>query len=146
MNDWQQSFARKLEGVRSAARDQFESLADEHVRPVFDEMEAFTQSQGLHPDALVNQPGSRSFRFAATEGTYVLCHFRSFGLDECEAVAEFCVPGGDKPAALRQRVRMADLDDRWARSVFQHALDRFADALLRAVSERAELNLELAEA
>jgi len=146
MNDWQQSFARKLEGVRSATRDQFESLAGEYVLPAYEEMEAFAEGQGLHPDALSDEPGSRSFRFAATEGTYVLFHFSSFGLEECEASAEFCVPCANKPAAMHERVRMADLDAGWTRGFFQQALDRFADALLRSMNERAEHNMELAEA
>lgn len=146
MNDWQQGFAQKLEGVRNATRDRFEGLAHEHILPAYEEMEAFTEGQGLHPDALSDQPGNRSFRFAATEGTYVLFHFRSFGLEECEASAEFCVPCADKPAAMHQRVRMADLDSGWARGFFQQALDGFADALLRSMSERAEYNRELVEA
>ncbi len=146
MNDWQQRFAQKLEGVRNAARDQFEGLTHEHILPAYEELEAFTEGQGLHPDALCDLPGNRSFRFAATEGTYVLCHFRSFGLEECEASAEFCVPCPDKPAAMHQRVRMANLDLAWARAFFQQALDGFADALLRSMNERAEHNLELVEA
>ena len=109
-------------------------------------MEAFIENQGLHPEALEDQPGSRAFRFAASESTYVLFHFSSFRLEECKASAEFCVSCADKPAALHKRVRMADLDARWARGFFQQALDRFADALLRAMNERAERNVELAEA
>ena len=146
MNEWQQSFARKLEGVRNATCDQFESIAGAHVWPAYEEMGAFTEGQGLHPDALEGQPGRRSFRFAATEGTYVLFQFQSCGLEECKASAEFCVPCADKPAALHERVRMADLDAQWARGFFQQALDRFADAHLRAMNERAERNAELAEA
>ncbi len=129
MNDWQTQFARKLETVRTAARDHFEQVAEQRLTPTYEEFRKFTTQQGLRSTAPLSKKGVRTFNFTFSENAYVLLTFHLDGLQHCKFLGEFCVPNLGKLAPSSERLAFGDLDATRARTVFEHSLDRFLDAL-----------------
>jgi hypothetical protein len=83
--------------------------------------------------------GRRSYKFELAENVYLLMIFRSLGVGEFEARCESFVPGAE-PAFRKSVVRIADVDEDWAREHFQKSLDAFLDLLANETSKQpAEL-------
>jgi hypothetical protein len=64
--------------------------------------------------------------------------FHLDGLQHCKFLAEFFVPNLGKLPPVSERLVFGDIDGTQAHRVFEHALDRFLDALLEALGGHQE--------
>ncbi len=133
MTEWQTKFVRKMETVRKTASDYFEQVAEQTLMPTYEELREFTGQQGLQSTAPLSNKGARTFKFTLSENAYVLLTFHLDGLQHCKFLGEFCVPNLGKLPPASERLVLGDLDGPQAHRVFEHALDRFLDALVEAL-------------
>ena len=133
MTEWQTEFSRKLKTVRKTASDHFERVADQTLTPTYEEFRKFTAQHELESTAPLSKRGVRTFRFTLSENAYVLLAFHLDGLQHCKFLGEFCVPNLGKLPPSSERLVLGDLDGPQAHRVFEHALDRFLDALVEAL-------------
>ncbi len=136
MTEWQTEFARKLKTVRKTASDHFERVADQTITPTYEEFRKFTAQQELESTAPLSKRGVRTFRFALSENAYVLLAFHLDGVQHCKFLGEFCVPNLGKLPPASERLVLGD--EPQVRRVFEHALDRFLDALVEALGGHEE--------
>lgn len=135
MNEWQNRFTLKLETVRTATRDRFETIADETLTPIFDEFSNFARKHQFRATAPLGKTGIRTYKFALTENAYVLMTFRHAGFKQCDAETEFFVPGCDKLPSITKTAGLSEFDARWCRQIFEQALDRFLDSVTESLGE-----------
>ncbi len=141
MADWQQSFAKRLGGLREEWNRAFTEVVDEEIVPAFRQMESFLTNNGFSISTPRSEGGVRSFKFALGEDVYTIVSFRLRGPLELEASDEVFAGGTKDANARRESVPIRSVDAGWAQRQFQAALDRFVAALeaasLEAVAEYA---------
>ncbi len=135
MNEWQHRFTQKLEIVRTATRDRFETIADSTLTPIFDEFSNFARKHQFRATAPLGKTGIRTYKFALTENAYVLMSFRHTAFKQCDAETEFFVPGCDKLSSITKTAGLSEFDARWCRQIFEQALDRFLDSVTESLGE-----------
>jgi hypothetical protein len=138
MNEWQERFVQKLETARSAACDRFEQMADETLAPTFEEFSAFTREHYIRATAPLTKPGIRTYKFAITENAYLLMTFRHVGFEQCDAQAEFFVPGRTALPSTSETVGLSEFDAQSCRRAFQQALDHFLEATIDSMGKPKE--------
>lgn len=138
MTEWQTKFTQKLETVRKTSSDYFEQIVEQTLMPTYEEFREFTAQHGLQSAAPLSNKGARTFKFTLSENAYVLLTFHLDGLQHCKFLAEFCVPNLGKLPPVSERLVFGDIDGTQAHRVFEHALDRFLDALLEALGGHQE--------
>ncbi|MGD2111202.1 MAG: hypothetical protein PVI86_17635 [Phycisphaerae bacterium] len=139
MNDWQKRFARKLETVQSAARDQFEEKADALLTPIFKEFAEFVRQYVVQATTPLTDFGIRTFRFAMSEDVYLLMTFRHMGFEQCEGQVEYFLPGSHSIPETRETVTLSEVNANWCRRIFEKALDQFLDTLIDSMGGVKEL-------
>jgi len=138
VDNWKQSFLKKLDQAQKQCARRFEKAMDEHVVPVFEDLAEFVGSNGFTVSTPMRETGRRSFKFELAENVYVLFIFRFFGVAELELRREIFVPGCE-PLLTKSVARVMDINKDWARKRFQTGLDDLLDRLVtQAESTRKE--------
>lgn len=132
MNDWEQTFLRKLEEGKRLWQCKFEQFATDCVKPVFEQMQSFTAGQGISAVSPETEDGSRRYKFGLTENGYLLITFRLHGFEEIEIAQEIVVPGAGSPISTTKRSRLADATEAWVEQHFQAGLSRFITRFVEA--------------
>ena len=127
MDNWKQTFARKMEQFREQSVAGFNRFADEVLENLFKTVSEFVDQWNFQTSTLRPNEGQRSFKFALTEEDYVLIHFRLKGIDALEYEYEYCMSGKGNIAGQRNSTRLQNANQLWAESCFQIALDDFID-------------------
>ncbi len=138
MNNWQTEFTRKLDTVRAVASQHFEQVAEQTLTPTYEEFRRFATQEGLRSTAPLSKKGVRTFNFTFSENAYVLLTFHLDGLQHCKFLGEFCVPNLGKLPEVTERLAFGDIDTTQVSRVFEHALDRFLDALVESLKGKRE--------
>lgn len=127
MNDWQQSFARKMDTLREQYVRCYQEKVVEIIEPAFERLAEFLNQ--WHFRAVVPQarPGLHSYKFALTEDGYVLIGFRLTGIDQIDCAYECCLPGQGHIGGDSLKIALADIDAPWADTCFQTALEDFVE-------------------
>ena len=128
METWQKSFLDKLGKAQTQWLNGFEDTLDSMIGPVFDDMSAFVRDNGFRVTTPLSDAGRRSYKFELAENAYLLMIFKFTGVGEFELRCESFVPSSE-PVLSKAMVRVADIDEEWARKQFQQALDNFVEAL-----------------
>ena len=131
MNQWQQSFAKRVEVLRDSAVARFERFAEDVIVGVYEEYSGFTAQHEFRPSAPPPQRGVRFYKFALSEDAYVLLFFRARGLDAVEFDYECSAPGRGCANGEKVSVSVAEAGRGWVERRFQTALDH----LVAQVSE-----------
>ncbi len=127
-SNWKKNFSDKIKQVHSQWAQQFETVIDEHISPVFDEFSEFVSSHDFKTSTPMQEPGRRSFKFEIAENAYLLMIFRTQGVGEFQLGVEVFAPGVE-PQSAKQTERLSDVTKAWAREQFQDALDAFVTKL-----------------
>jgi len=135
MNQWQQSFAKRVDALRETAVKKFEHLADEVLAGAYEEYAAFTAQHELHPSAPQPQSGTRFYKFALSEDAYVLLFFRARGLDAVECEYECSVPGKGCTNSDKVSTPVAEATRAWVERRFQTALDDLVNQVAAASAD-----------
>lgn len=136
-NEWQKRFLKKLNTVKQAWSQRFDSFADKCVAPAFEEFERFALDNGMEVTTPQCDPPVRLFKFALIENGYALITFRPRGLEGVEALFEVVAPGQEKPQRDGCRTRLSDADRRWVRERFEQGLDALVSQFEAACGEKA---------
>ncbi len=128
MEQWKQTFVKKLTDAQSRWAAQFDEVMDNAVNPVFHELAEFLQQNNFTAAIPVQEPGRRSFKFELAEDAYLLLIFRSRAVGEFELTRQSFVLGGE-PKIRKTTERISSVDEHWARNEFQTALDGFIERL-----------------
>jgi hypothetical protein len=123
MNQWQQSFAKRVEVLRESAVAKFERFAEDVVSGVYEEYAAFTGKYEFRPSAPPPQRGVRFYKFSLSEDAYVLLFFRARGLDAVECDYECSSPGHGCSNGEKVSAAVAEAGRGWVERRFQTALD-----------------------
>lgn len=126
-NDWQESFLRDLDELRSHWVQKFDEVAARCILPVYEEMADFLGKNGLKCSAPLTNKDRRAFRFEFAENAYLLLTFTHDGIEDLLLKVEYFVPGGD-PGDYDVRAPLKDLNEDWARDQMQRAMDAFVRA------------------
>ena len=127
-NQWRQTFANRLDGLRSQWVDDFKRRLDSEVEPAFDELAGFVREHGFQTSSPLNQPERRSFKFELNENAFVLLTLSHESMGDVSLRCEYFAPGA-QPGDLVHRAPLQDVDRDWATSRFQEALDAFVTAM-----------------
>ncbi len=125
MNDWQQSFARKMETLREQSARRYQEQVNEIVQPAFERLTEFLSQWHFQASAPQARAGLHSYKFALTEDGYVLISFRLTGIDQMECAYECYLPGQGHIGGDRFCTGFEDINASWADICFQTALDDF---------------------
>ncbi len=131
MNEWQQSFLRKLEKARKIWLKQFEQALDSQLAPTVQRIAEFLVSNGFRVTAPKSDAATR-YRFALSENGYALFTFRLRGLDEVEMYCEPFVPGLGAAEPYKCSVSLYDATEAWFESSLRQGLDTLLNALIVA--------------
>jgi hypothetical protein len=129
MDKWKQTFAKKMDEFRGQSIASFDRFADKVLEPVFRTISDFVAHWNFQASTPRANAGQRSFRFALTEDCYVLLHFQLGDIDtleyeyECYLSKRGCITG------QRKNMRLNNVNQPWAESCFQTALDDFLEKL-----------------
>ena len=129
MNDWRQSFVRKLDTIKKHGVACFEDAAARVILPVFGLYEDFAAANGFQVGAPVQREGVRSFKFALSENAYALISFKSSSFGRVECLGEAFVPGVGHLDPVQNAFDAADLNEDQIRGHFEESLDSFVGAL-----------------
>lgn len=146
MNDWEQTFLRKLEEGKRLWQGRFERFAQECIQPAFTSLQSFTAAHGFSAAAPETENGIRRYKFGLTENGYLLMSFRLHGFEEIEVDQEIVVPGADSTSTSTKRSRLDDANDDWVEQQFQAGLSRFVSQFVEASESSANHEAELATA
>jgi hypothetical protein len=135
MSDWQQSFAKRLAGLRQSWARAFERTVEADILPAFQQLETFLNTNGFSVSTPRADGIVRSFKFALGEDVYVLVTFRLHGPVEVEASDEIFIAGNNELKPRSECVAIQSINATWAQRQFQSALDRFAEALEATAAE-----------
>lgn len=128
MDQWKQTFSKRLSDVQARWAVQFDETLDNSVNPVFHELADFLQQNGFAASLPMQEPGHRSFKFELAEDAYLLVIFRSRAVGEFELSRQSFALGSE--TKLRKTTeRLATVTEDWARREFQGALDAFLELL-----------------
>ena len=125
MNQWQDSFIKKVGALRDESARKFEHVADDVVDRVCSEFTEFAARCEFQSSTPQSQKGLRTVKFALTEDAYVLISFRFQGFDTVDCDYECFVPGQGRIEGLRSSMGLHGVDREWVERCFQTALDDF---------------------
>lgn len=133
MNQWQESFVKKVGAVRDESARKFERVADQVVDRVCGEFTEFAAGCEFQSSTPQSQKGLRTVKFTLTENAYVLVSFRFQGFDAVDCDYECFIPHQGRVEGLRSTVALHSVGREWVERCFQTALDdfvtRFSDGL-----------------
>lgn len=140
MNDWQQSFARKMETLREQSVRCYQEKIEEVIVPSFERLAEFLNPWHFQTSSPQARPGLHSYKFALTEDGYVLISFRLTGIDRMDCAYECHLPGQGHIGGDSFNCGFADANASWADICFQTALDDFVGkfSAVRQTQEHAE--------
>jgi hypothetical protein len=141
MDSWKDNFAHKLQSAQSNWNKQFETVLDEQVVPVFEDIASFVRDHGFATSIPLHDDGKRSFKFELAENAYLLMIFRSSGIGEFELRCEAFAPGAE-PGLSKSIERLADVNKEWSQQKFQSALDGFVSHLNGKAAGNADAKAE----
>ncbi|HOB75506.1 MAG TPA: hypothetical protein PKG54_13390 [Phycisphaerae bacterium] len=141
MNQWQQSFAKRVDVLRESAIKKFETFADEVLDRTYEEYAAFTAQHDFRNIAPPHQRGTRFYKFALSEDAYVLLYFRARGIDAVESEYECSVPGHGCTEGEKVTVVLAEANPAWVERRFQTALDDLINHVSQACPAEKEAEL-----
>ncbi len=127
-NQWRQTFANRLDGLRLQWVDDFKRRLDSEVEPAFDELAGFVGDYGFRTSSPLNRPECRSFKFELNENAFVLLTLSHESMGDVSLRCEYFAPGA-QPGDLVHRAQLQDVNRDWATSRFQEALDTFVSAI-----------------
>jgi len=128
MDQWRQTFAKRLSDVQARWAVQFDETLDNSVQPAFNDLADFLQGKGFLAALPMQEPGHRSFKFELAEDAYLLLIFRARAVDEFELSRQSFALG--RETKLRKSTeRLTTVTEEWARREFQSALDGFLELL-----------------
>ena len=150
MNEWQQSFAGKIEALRETWAQRFDTMAKETLEPTFEEFTEFVQQWNIQSNIPRAQNSMRSFKFILAEDAYVLIFFRGKGVDAVECQYGCAIPGQGTSEGPRSDTMVCNVDRKWAENCFKTALDAFVTKLTESEQTKisttaATENIEVAE-
>ncbi len=128
---WRESFARRVDGLRSQWVKKFEQKLADVVAPAFGEISSFVNEHGFKSTSPLVQSDRRSFKFEMAENAYALVTFMHGSVEEAVVKCEYFAPGAD-PGEYEVRAPVADVNKSWATERFQEALDTFLEAMDRS--------------
>ena len=128
MEQWKQTFVKKLGDVQARWAAQFDDALDSAVNPVFHELAEFLQQNNFTAAMPMQEAGRRSFKFELAEDAYLLLIFRSRAVGEFEFTRQSFVLGNE-PKVRKTTERISSVNEDWARNEFQVALDAFIERL-----------------
>lgn len=123
MNQWQQSFSKRVGVLRETAVQKFEHFADDVLVGVYEEYAEFTSRHEFRSSAPQQQHGTRFYKFALSEDAYVLIFFRARGIDAVEWYYECSAPGHGCTQGQKATVPVAEASRQWVERCFQASLD-----------------------
>lgn len=123
MSAWKQNFVKRVDALRDASLNKFETFAESVLSGVYEEYSEFTSQHEFHCSSPQQQKGSRFYKFALSEDAYVLMYFRARGIDGVECEHECSVPGLGCTESERTSVPSAEAVKNWVERCFQTALD-----------------------
>jgi hypothetical protein len=128
MDQWKQTFAKRLSDVQARWAVQFDDTLDNSVNTVFHELADFLLEYGITAAIPMQEPGRRSFKFELAEDAYLLVIFRSRAVDEFELSRQSFALGSE--TKLRKSTeRLSTVTKELSRREFQAALDAFIELL-----------------
>ena len=123
MNQWQQSFAKRVDVLRESAIKRFERYAEEVLAGAYDEYAVFTAQHDFRTSVPQQQRGARFYKFALSEDAYALLYFRARGIDAVECEYECSVPGRGCTNGEKASMPVAEAGRTWIEHQFQATLD-----------------------
>jgi hypothetical protein len=138
---WRESFARRVEGLRSQWVKKFEQKLADVVAPAFGEISAFVGEHGFKTTSPLIQSDRRSFKFEMAENAYVLVTVMHGSIEEAVVKCEYFAPGAD-PGEFEVRAALGEVTKAWASERFQEALDTFVEAVDRSGEPEGSAALE----
>lgn len=138
MNQWQQSFAKRVEALRESGVKKFEIFADEALEDVYEDYAAFTAQHDFRNLKPQHQRGSRFYKFSLSEDAYALLYFRSRGIDSVEFECECSAPGRGCLDGQKAVVPLAEANRGWIEQCFQNGLDQLIGQLAQPAAKAAE--------
>jgi hypothetical protein len=140
MNEWEQAFAKKMEGLQDKSAISFERFVREVVDRVFARLTEFLAQWDMRATAPQAAKGLRTFKFAVAEDGYALVSLRLKGFDSVVCEHECWVPGGGRVSSGSGVLGLRRADERAVEECFRQALDDLACQMEQAeYQEKAEM-------